>query len=54
MCSILVVILKLFRQLSRPDEVPDVGGSCVDEIVADDWRLGQVHFKVKWSSGDTT
>ena len=41
-------------QLSRPDEVPDVGGSCVDEIVAYDWRLGQVHFKVKWSSGDTT
>ena len=40
--------------LSRPDEAEGVGGSCVKEIVEHDWRLGQVHFKVEWSGGDTT
>ena len=40
--------------LSRPDEAEGIGGSCVEEIVAHDWRLGQVHFKVQWSGGDTT
>ena len=40
--------------LSRPDKSSDIGGSCVKEIVAHDWRLGQPHFKVGWSSGDVT
>mgnify|MGYP003328962024 CR=1 FL=1 len=24
------------------------------EIIAHDWRLGQAHFKVRWSGGDTS
>ena len=40
--------------LSRPDEMEGIGVSCVQEIVGYDWRLGQAHFKVQWSSGDTS
>ena len=40
--------------LSRPDEMEGIGGSCVQEIVGHDWRLGQAHFKVQWSSGNTS
>ena len=40
--------------LSRPDESEGIGGSSVQEIVAHDWKLGQAHFKVQWSSGDTS
>ena len=40
--------------LSRPDEAEGIGGSSVQEIIAYDWRNGQAHFKVQWSSGDTT
>ena len=40
--------------LSRPDEAEGIGGSNVQEIIGHDWRNGQVHFKVDWSSGDTS
>ena len=39
---------------SRPDEAEGIGGSCVEEIIGHDWRLGVVHFKVSWSGGNTT
>ena len=40
--------------LSWPDEAAGIGGSCVQEIVGHDWRLGQIHFKVRWNHGDTS
>ena len=40
--------------LSRPYESEGIGGSNVTEIVVHDWRNGQVHFKVKWNSGNTS
>ena len=40
--------------LSRPDEAKGIGGSNLQEIIGHDWRNGQVHFKVDWSSGDTS
>ena len=42
------------NHLSRPDEAEGIGGSVVQEIVAHDWKLGQLYFKVRWSSGDTS
>ena len=42
------------NHLSRPDEAEGIGGSSVEEIIAHDWRLGQAHCKVQWSSGDTS
>ena len=33
--------------LSRLDEAEGIGGSCVEGIVAHDWRLRQAHFKVE-------
>ena len=40
--------------LSRPDEAEGIGGSKVMEIVKHDWKNGAAHFKVTWSSGETT
>ena len=40
--------------LSRPDEAEGIGGSTVMEIVAHEWKLGHVHFKVQWSTNQTT
>ncbi len=37
-----------------PDEAEGISGSCVTEIVGHDWKLGQVHLKAKWNSGQTT
>ena len=47
-------IKEINDHLSRPDEAEGIGGSCVMEIVGHDWKLGQVHFKAKWNSGQTT
>jgi hypothetical protein len=41
-------------QFSRPDEVPEVGGSIVSSIVAHEWRNGQLQFKVLWSNDETS
>ena len=40
--------------LSRPEEGPDIGGSGVTRIILHDWRLGYLHLKVQWSSGQTS
>ena len=37
--------------LRRPDEEEVIGGSNAMEIVGHNWKLGQVHFKVKLISG---
>ena len=39
--------------LFRPAENEGIGGSNVEEIIGHDWKLGQVHFRVKWSGGNT-
>ena len=31
-----------------------ISGSCVEGIVVHDWKLRQAHFKIEWSSSDTT
>ena len=40
--------------LSRPDEAEGIGGSSVTEIITHNWKFGGLHFKVRWSSGETT
>jgi hypothetical protein len=34
-------------EFSRPDEAEGIGGSFVKEIIGHEWKLGQVHFRVK-------
>ena len=36
------------------DEATGIGGSNVMEIKSHDWKFGHLHFKVLWSSGDTS
>ena len=38
----------------RPDEAEWIGGYCVKGIIEHDYKLGQLHLKVYWNSGDTT
>ena len=45
---------ELNNEYSRLDEIPTIGGSIIQEIVAHDWRLGSLELKVKYSSGDTS
>ena len=42
------------NQLSRPDEVPEIGGSTVANILVHEWRMGQLHFKALWSDNSTS
>ena len=52
--DVIESVTKINNNLSRPDEAEGIGGSCVKEIVAHNWRIGVAHFKVEWESGDTT
>ena len=40
--------------LSCPDEAEGIGGSSVMEIIVHNQKFGGLHFKVKWSGGETT
>ena len=52
--DVIEYVTEINNHLSRPDEAEGIGGSCVKEIVAQNWRIGVAHFKVEWDSGDTT
>jgi len=40
--------------LPLPDESASIDGSLVEEIIGHQWKIGQLHFKVRWSDGTTT
>ena len=46
-------VAEMNNRLSCPDQAEGIGGSCLTEIVAYNWRIGQVHFNVRWNSGET-
>lgn len=50
----LEMIKAINDQFSRPDEVPNIGGSTVVGVEAHEWRNGSLQFKVLWSDGDTS
>ena len=52
--SEIAMVNEVNNQFSRPDEVPEIGGSTVVCILAHEWRFGQLHFKVEWSDKSTS
>ena len=48
------IVKEVNDHLYHPDESEGIGGSVVQEIVAHQWKLGQLHFKVLWSGVNTS
>ena len=45
--DVIESVTDINNHLSRPDEAQGIGGYCVKEIVAHDWRVGVALFKVE-------